>query len=115
MSNNSEKKSEFKLSIPDEDMTGWVDLFVANGFSREEMDVVFSHLNKNYARERLRKFLDEEVNAFLSSYENEARSKLSPEKIEKVREFILQNLQEINLADLEKGQRPNYAGQELNF
>lgn len=41
-----------KITIPDEDMRGWIETLFKEGFKQEEIDLILGHLSKEYARIR---------------------------------------------------------------
>lgn len=50
---NSGKKVE--LSIPDDDMAGWIKTLREGNFSQDEIDAILSHLNKPYRDQKFPK------------------------------------------------------------
>jgi len=96
------------ITIPDYDVENWIKDLMAAGFDQEEIDLIMTHNNKTYARARLRRFLDEEINLLEESYKKHIGHGLAPEQKAKLEKFILQRLMQINLRDLEDGYRPNY-------
>jgi hypothetical protein len=42
---------EIRISIPDDDMAGWIQVLKEAGFSEEEMGRIFFRTNKTYRRE----------------------------------------------------------------
>jgi len=62
-----------KMSIPDEDMAGWIKNLIEAGFSAEERDEIFIHLNKTYRDAKLS--LEEQIEREIKLLEEEAYAK----------------------------------------
>ena len=47
-----------KITIPDDDMPGWMQTLREGGFSDAEIDSILSHLNSTYGGMKRREFID---------------------------------------------------------
>lgn len=49
------KTPEVKMSVPDSDAMGWINMLREGGFTQVEIDAIMSHLNKTYRDQKFPK------------------------------------------------------------
>lgn len=77
-----------KVRIPDEAMPDWIKTLHEAGFSDEEMDYVFRHLNKEYFKLKGGKVIEQELKAMEDYFKKEYGRVLTPEQKEYFRKNI---------------------------
>lgn len=89
----SENHSEItRISVPDDDMIGWIKALHEGGFSAEEIDSILEHLNDQYFEVKNQKVIDESLREGVGRLERTIGRKLTQEEIDllrkKAREYI---------------------------
>ena len=81
-----------KITIPDDDMVGWIKVLHEGGFSDEEIDSILSHLNSTYAGLKKEEFINEELNKMDGEIKNRRGIGLSESEREKLKAGIKSRL-----------------------
>lgn len=50
-----------KITIPDDDMPGWIKTLHEGGFSSEQIDAILSHLNATYEGKKREEYVNKEL------------------------------------------------------
>lgn len=77
-----------KISIPDEHMLDWMQTLRKGGFTNEEIDSIFSHLNTTYAGIKKKEYVDREIQNMKDEVKKRSGRELTLEEINKIREGI---------------------------
>lgn len=83
-----------RISIPDDDMIGWIETLRAGGFGAEEMDSILEHLNDQYFEVKNKKIIDESLREGVGSLEKTIGRKLTQEEIDKLRQLAKKHIRD---------------------
>ena len=78
----------YKASIPDDDMTGWIESLRLGGFSEQEVDDILANLNKTYARAKGVGLIEAELEKLENYLQQKHGRKITPEQREHLRQSI---------------------------
>ena len=77
-----------KANVPDDDMPGWINALKEEGFSDEEIDYLFSYLNKTYRQIKGPEVVERELKTIENYIWEKYGRKLNPEQRRCLREGI---------------------------
>jgi len=76
------------MSVPDDDVPGWIQTLHEGGFSTKEIDSILGHLNKEYFNHTLEGKIDQVLKQEIEYLKIQYNRILSPEQIEYLRRGI---------------------------
>lgn len=79
------------LSLPDEDMVGWINVLREAGFSEQEMDTMLSQLNETYAKFKKRDRIIKKMHHVEETLRRNDGGQLSPEEREILKKQLEQS------------------------
>lgn len=77
-----------KMSIPDDDMVGWIETLHGGGFDEGEIEDILSHLNKTYREMTGNKIVEKELDDLKEYLKKEHGKDLTPEQLEYFRKVF---------------------------
>lgn len=87
-----ERSSIDKMSIPDDDVQGWIGTLKQGGFSNEEIDGIMNHLNETYFLNSKKTEIEKELTKTVQYIQENHRRIVTPEQREYLRQGIEQRL-----------------------
>lgn len=94
-----------KLKVPDDDVPDWMQTLHESGFSSDEIDAMMRHLNDEYATQKLRNIIEQEVEAIDRMLQTKRGAKMSAREREVAKNFVLDRLRDVDPKKLESGKR----------
>ncbi len=86
-----------KFRVPDEDVPNWMQTLHESGFSTEEIDAMMRHLNDEYASQKLRSFIELEVETIDRLMRTKRGKAMSDQEKGAARKLVLERLRDVDL------------------
>lgn len=80
--------NEKPVSIPDDDVPGWLETLREGGFSESEIDSIMSHLNETYAGVKMNEAVEKELRKMDAEITNRRGTPLTDEEKKSLRAGI---------------------------
>ncbi|MDP1688564.1 MAG: hypothetical protein Q8L47_00300 [bacterium] len=77
-----------KISVPDDDMPGWIKLLHESNITDEEIDRILTHLNETYADKSRETTINKELRKMEAEVINRRGSEFTPDEKKTIREGI---------------------------
>jgi len=77
-----------KVSVPDEDVPGWIKALHEGGFDGEEIDSILGNLNLTYKKAKYSDLIERKLSEIKKYYQTKYNKILTPEEIEYFRKGI---------------------------
>ena len=81
-----------KVSIPDEDMKGWMDTLREGGFSEEEMSSMMVYLNQTFRNIQGPSMVEGEIQKIKEALVNERKYHLNEDQEKELRNFFYRKM-----------------------
>ena len=81
-----------RITIPDDDVSGWMQTLREGGFSEKEIDEILSHLNTTYLGFKNKEFVDGEYKKMNEEIKSKRGTGFTPAEEESIRKGIQSRL-----------------------